>query len=137
MPISSSKPRLKLGFKSKSLLTRFSRVVVRGESMAPTLVAGDRLFVLQRCRTYVVGDIIVFANASQPYIKRVVGVPGQHVEWHGIPWQLAADEYFALGDCETVSIDSRTFGPIPHCNIIGRAIIKYFPTISWLQRSRP
>ncbi|MEO0852429.1 MAG: S26 family signal peptidase [Cyanobacteria bacterium J06648_11] len=131
MPISSSKPKLKIGG-----WLPLARVVVRGESMAPTLQPGDRLLVLTNQPSYLPGDIVVFTNASRSYVKRLVGVPRQHVEWHGIPWELGADEYFATGDnCEVASIDSRTFGPVPHRNIHGRVVMRYFPSLQWLGRS--
>lgn len=101
--------------------------------MAPTLAAGDRLLLLKSCRSYTVGDIVAFTASGRDYIKRIVGVPGQQVEWHDIPLRLDANEYFACGDNEAVSIDSRTFGPIPHRHIFGRVLVRYFPTLTYFR----
>ncbi len=61
-------------------------VVTNGESMAPTLVHGDTIFVEKL--SYIFGspdrgDIIVFpypADPSKDYIKRVIGVPGDVID---------------------------------------------------------
>ena len=59
----------------------FTPIVVDGDSMMPTLEDGDRMIVnkmgeLDRF------DIVVFhAPEGKDYIKRVIGVPGDHVEY--------------------------------------------------------
>ncbi len=61
-------------------------VVTNGESMSPTLVHGDMVFVEKvttKFGTLNQGDIIVFpypADPSKEYIKRVIGVPGDTVD---------------------------------------------------------
>lgn len=53
------------------------RVRVDTDTMAPTLVKGDRLFVAPRRNTPVRrGDLIVYKLWETRYVKRVVGVPG-------------------------------------------------------------
>lgn len=56
--------------------------------------------------------------ANQPpqvfYTPRAAGQPS-----YSGPWQLGKDEYFVLGDNSPVSIDSRTWGPIPERLIVG------------------
>lgn len=88
-----------------------------------------------------------------PLIKRVIGLPGETVEIrdtqiyiNGVPldepyikepcnqmncrdniWELAEDEYFIMGDNRNSSRDSRRFGPVPRGNIIGEALVRFWP----------
>ncbi len=63
----------------------FTPIVVDGESMMPTLENGDRMVVNKI--GYMVGepdrfDIVVFhAPEQKNYIKRVIGLPGDHIEF--------------------------------------------------------
>jgi signal peptidase I len=63
----------------------FTPIVVDGESMMPTLKNGDRMVVNKI--GYMVGkphrfDIVVFhAPEQKKYIKRVIGLPGDHLEY--------------------------------------------------------
>jgi signal peptidase I len=40
---------------------------------------------------------------------------------------LGKDEVFVLGDCSSVSIDSRVWGPLPSSEIVGRPIMRLWP----------
>lgn len=63
----------------------FTPIVVEGESMMPTLESGERMIVNKL--NYKVGDIqrfdiVVFhAPEKKDYIKRVIGVPGDTLEY--------------------------------------------------------
>ncbi|MDM5336752.1 signal peptidase I [Fictibacillus enclensis] len=63
----------------------FEQYVVYGESMMPTIENGNRLIVNKL--GYNIGepkrfDLIVFhANSQEDYIKRVIGMPGEHIEY--------------------------------------------------------
>lgn len=63
----------------------FTPIVVDGESMMPTLEDGDRMIVNKI--GYKIGspdrfDIVVFhAPEGKDYIKRVIGLPGDHIEY--------------------------------------------------------
>jgi signal peptidase I len=63
----------------------FSNYVVEGESMMPTLQDGNKLVVNKI--GYQIGDlhrfdVIVFhANEQEDYVKRIIGLPGDKVEY--------------------------------------------------------
>lgn len=101
------------------------------------------------------GDIVVFDppnGDSKPYIKRVIATEGETVSFRdgfvyvndikldepyisgGItdcqncePVVVPEDSVFVLGDNRRNSSDSRVFGPVPIDNIIGKAIVTYWP----------
>lgn len=63
----------------------FAPIVVDGESMMPTLQDHERI-VLTKFGTNIDSidrfDIVVFhATADKDYIKRVIGLPGDHIEY--------------------------------------------------------
>jgi len=64
----------------------FAPILVEGESMMPTLHHKDRMIVNKI--GYTIGqparfDIIVFhANEENDYIKRVIGLPGDHIAYN-------------------------------------------------------
>jgi signal peptidase I len=106
------------------------------------------------------GDIVVFnppvGGNTKPYIKRVIGLPGETISirdggvyvdgeridepylggvstsWpNGDPSrQLVVPDghFFVLGDNRNNSTDSRSFGPISIDSLIGKAWISYWPT---------
>jgi signal peptidase I len=136
---------------------------VEGQSMDRTLADGQHLLIdklTPRFDSYSRGDVVVLHppdqdEASTPYIKRVIGVPGDHVEirdggvWiNGVrldePYvpdgdatrsedsefdtvDLGADEVWVMGDNRQHSVDSRTFGPVKTSEIIGRAWLRFWP----------
>lgn len=144
----------------------FQRNEVVGSSMYPTLVSGDQLWVEKigpRLHGPDQGDIITFSihedagsQTDEDLVKRVIGLPGQHVEIKGgqvyiddellaepylpqgtvteatslMPYTdvtLGTDEYYVLGDNRSGSRDSRYFGPIKREQLIGYVWIRVLP----------
>ena len=86
---------------------------VSGDSMLPTLKAGDRVLINPNTNIER-GDIVL---ANHPYkkklriIKRVVSIDSD-------------SHYFLSGDNSAESADSRTFGNIPAKEILGKVVCR-------------
>jgi len=119
----------------------FVMVTVRGDSMSPTLRAGDRVLVLRRWvdRRPRRDDVVIarppLPGGAQLWIKRVRAVTGDRavgLDPHtGLDREflLTDRETFLVGDHEAGSFDSRQYGAISIDDIIGR-VVHHF-------RSRP
>lgn len=132
-----------------------ARVRVENISMEPTLQPGEFLLVNKLAYRFGApsrGDIVVFhypQNPVEDYIKRVVGLPGDQVvvknremfvngqkvteDYISAPpvysgtWEVPADSLFVLGDNRNQSSDSHSWGYVPYNNVVGRAIVIYWP----------
>jgi signal peptidase I len=135
---------------------------VKGASMEPNFYDHEYLVIDElsyRFREPERGEIVVFRyprDPSQFFIKRVIGLPGETVEFandqvkiynhsypngvvlkepylNGVPTHgqkkitLAADEYVVLGDNRDESLDSRVFGPVKRDLIVGRVWVRGLP----------
>ncbi|WHY87696.1 signal peptidase I [Neobacillus novalis] len=75
----------------------FSNYVVEGESMMPTLQDGNKLVVNKL--GYQVGelnrfDVIVFhANAKEDFVKRIIGLPGDKIEYRNDELYINGHKY--------------------------------------------
>jgi len=132
-----------------------ARIRVEGISMEPNLHDGEFVVVNRlayRWKEPQRGDIIVFHFPSDPrrrFIKRVIGLPGDTVtiregqvlingslleepylaeepRYHG-EWRIAPNEVFVLGDNRNNSSDSQNWGPLDINEIIGKALLIYWP----------
>ena len=133
---------------------------VDGSSMETSFHHGQYLLVnklVYRFGSPDRGDVIIFkrpGGGSTPYVKRVVGLPGERVEVKDggvfingclleepdyIPPTvqgsgtvvLQEDEYYVLGDNRAHSSDSRFWGAVPEENIIGKVWFSYWPVGHW------
>ena len=130
--------------------------IVRGHSMEPSLHDGDRL-VVDRLFAGLLGvdrfDVVVLRNPGKKdvdYVKRVVGLPGDHVRLArgvvlvndepldpGYAYIQDTDDtgvyvvppghYFVLGDNRPISADSREFGLVDGELVLGRVCCRFWP----------
>jgi signal peptidase I len=137
-----------------------SRIRVESISMQPTLYAGNFVFVNKlayRLGEPQRGDIIVFRYPPDPdqvpYIKRVIGLPGDTVNisggkvyingqeliepyifvqtHYGDEWLVPENQLFVMGDNRNNSSDSRSWGFVPLEHVIGKAEVIYWPPEQW------
>jgi len=75
------------------------------------------------------GKIRIFNNYYPQGIEldESIYLPAGLTTTSKIDIQLAADEYYVLGDNRNVSLDSRIFGPIKEKSIIGRPLFRGWP----------
>jgi signal peptidase I len=136
-----------------------ARIQVESVSMRETLDPGD--FVLVNKLSYKLGglgrgDVVVFDppfESPEPYIKRVIGLPGDEIRISdgqvyvngdliqepytsgdsrkAGSWTVPADSLFVMGDNRNNSSDSRNWGMLPMDNIIGKAVFVYWPPEQW------
>jgi signal peptidase I len=103
------------------------------------------------------GDVVIFEyprDPSRDFIKRVIGLPGETVEviagqvyvngqlmpepfgpnpgsYNAAPLTVGPDEVYVMGDNRNNSSDSHLWGPLKLENIIGKALISYWPPSDW------
>ncbi len=103
------------------------------------------------------GDVVVFSPTDalkqqykDAFIKRIIGLPGETVEvksgqviidgetisenyiaeepqYNWGPQTVPENSYLVLGDNRNNSFDSHSWGFVPHENIIGRAVVRFWP----------
>ena len=136
----------------------FELLVVDGISMIPTIMLKDRIFVSRlayRFQKPQVGDIVAFEMGLRTIVKRIVGVPGDTIEFEKDtlrrngeavenqmyiarypsylerrrykPRKVEDRQVFVMGDNRLLSWDSRDFGTVSYQDIIGKALFIYSP----------
>jgi signal peptidase I len=136
-----------------------ARVRVDGFSMKPTLQDGEYILVSKLAYKLGApqrGDIVVFifhVNPAEDLIKRIIGLPGDTISvQNGVlsingvamdepyinappayegTWTVSPGELFVLGDNRNDSRDSHQWGLLPIKNVIGKAVLIYWPPKEW------
>lgn len=133
----------------------YAPIRVNGESMMKTLHDGDIMILniidykLHGVKRF---DIVVVDEGDELIIKRVIGLPGETVEYkdnklyingkkvndkyashetEDLSVLVPKGEYFVLGDNRTNSLDSRAFGTFSSKKILGKTSMTLFPFNRW------
>lgn len=130
----------------------FTPIIVNGPSMNDTLHDKD-IMILDKIGIKLNGidrfDIVVVQTSKTKIIKRVIGLPGETIEYKDnklyindkeikdpYPSQVTSNierqtipegSYYVLGDNRTDSVDSRILGPINKNKILGHATFIIYP----------
>lgn len=99
---------------------RWEIIVVRGDSMLPTLHDGDFVLIDKKPKAYSMGDICVLIppdDANKIVIKRITKIMGLDIH-NG----KSITNFWFLGDNRNNSYDSRDYGWVNIENIEGRVI---------------
>ena len=133
---------------------------VVGPSMSPNYNQGDVMVVnklVYKFREPKREDVVVVSQSEKYMIKRVIGLPGDTIEFKdnklyvndkeykekylkdtvitedfklsdiGVEGKIPKDKYLVLGDNRTDSLDSRKYGLVDKKNIIGMTWFRIWP----------
>lgn len=133
-------------------------ILVSGDSMKPNLHSSDVLLIKKigyNRSTIERFDIIVIKEEKDEIIKRVIGMPGEHVSYKNNKLYvndkvvtenfkfydtkdfnleeickckaIPSGKYLVLGDNRPISKDSRIIGLIDEKDIVGKAVYRIWP----------
>lgn len=133
-------------------------IIVSGDSMKPNL--HDKEILLERKISYNSSsikrfDIVVVTNDNEEIIKRIIGLPGEHISYKNNKLyvndevveenfsfrdtndfnleeicscsKIPSGKYLVLGDNRPISKDSRIIGLIDEEDIKGKAVYRIWP----------
>lgn len=128
-------------------------IKVQQRSMTPTLLSND-IMILNKIGYYLNGvdrfDIVVIKHNNDYLIKRVIGLPGETLEYkdgkllindkeieedfinvntkdYKLDKKIPKNSYFLVGDNRNNSVDSRIFGVVSKKDFLGKTNIILYP----------
>lgn len=129
-------------------------VFVDGKSMEPNLINRQILILKRYDKSLDRFDVVVFKYGKSRLVKRVIGLPGEHIEYKDSKLYVNGKEveetmidkptadfnlesigyttipegyYFVVGDNRTNSRDSRSIGLISKKSVMGTVSLSLFP----------
>ena len=129
---------------------------ISGNSMEDSFMDGDYILVSRISKylnNIDTNDVVVaYAGSSdeeEKVVKRIIATEGEHLQIKGgnvyinskpvnenynvkgitegeVDLFIPRNMYYLLGDHRKISKDSRSFGCVPHKNVVGKVIIKLF-----------
>ncbi len=132
---------------------------IYGSSMTPALNEGDIVLAVKN-KDYDRGDVVGLYYGNKLLVKRIVGKPGEEVDFDSdgnvyinnetlkesytedksygdvtirLPYKVPEERYFVLGDHRDTSVDSRNkvLGALPQDQIIGKIVFRVWPLSSF------
>lgn len=124
----------------------FSPAVVHGPSMEPTFFENDAVIIYHLSHEFSKQDVIIYDRGDALLIKRLIGMPGDHLrvdhtgvylnginlmvegyetEYHEYNDIIPNGFYFIMGDNDPESNDSRYFGLVKEQDILGKVIVRF------------
>ncbi len=132
--------------------TQFRVIIVKGDSMVPTLHSGDILLVSTRAYNEAApnrGDLVIVRHRHELMVKRVVGLPGEVVDtrngrvfiddrplpeksyntlpgWLEIrPGRVIDDSYAVLGDNRSLPAAVLVHAVVPRSGVVGKVVASF------------
>lgn len=129
-------------------------VRVNGSSMEPTLYENEILILEKYHRSFKRFDVIVIKYGSERLVKRIIGLPGEHIEYKNsmlyVNGEYIAEDfltestldfdiralkidtvpentYFVMGDNRNNSTDSRILGSFKESDVLGQVRLILYP----------
>jgi signal peptidase I len=101
---------------------------IPGNSMLPSLRAGDRVLVLRFAGSVKPdkGDIVAYKTPGS-----ACGSPVGSVFVHRLTRRTRAGRFILHGDRRRQACDSRVFGPVARDDLIGQVVAVYWPPNRW------
>jgi signal peptidase I len=121
--------------------------------MSPTFESGTVIVTSRLAPEFKHGDVVVFVRNGETLVKRVAFLPGDRILELGFRgrWLIPQNDFllsvaskdhyakrhtlihdgqlYVLGDNEAVSLDSRSFGPIPISSVLGKVLARSRPEL--------